>query len=313
MKKYFLFLFFYLLFVSSAFAQKDTIDGKSYILCINSYTESDPWSSQLISNVTGFVQKDPNITLYVEHLNMLLVDNDSIWEESKCNIFDKYKSLAPCMLLLLGNSALLLRDECRKVWGDIPIVLCAQEDYLDSKEAYIKRRSSTPEARTPLSCLVDPYNLVYLYADLFIPENVRLMDQMIPAMEKFIFIGDRCKINQDNSALIEQELKTNYPDIKYQFWSAENMTTNELLDSLYFVDPKTTGVLFASWFYKYTFAGNSLLATTSHKLIATTSIPIFSLSMINITSGREGMLGGYTYNQQRYNERLIQILSLIHI
>lgn len=66
MKKYFLFLFFYLLFVSSAFAQKDTIDGKSYILCINSYTESSPWSSRLISNVTEFVQKDPEITLYVE-------------------------------------------------------------------------------------------------------------------------------------------------------------------------------------------------------------------------------------------------------
>lgn len=45
MKKYFLFLFFYLLSMNSAFAQKDTIDGKSYILCINSYTESSPWSS----------------------------------------------------------------------------------------------------------------------------------------------------------------------------------------------------------------------------------------------------------------------------
>ena len=102
MKKYFLFLFFYLLFVSSAFAQKDTIDGKSYILCINSYTESSPWSSRLISNVTEFVQKDPEITLYVEHLNMLLVENDSILEESKRNIFDKYKDLpaAPAVLFL---------------------------------------------------------------------------------------------------------------------------------------------------------------------------------------------------------------------
>ena len=78
MKKYFLFLFFYLLSMNSAFAQKDTIDGKSYILCINSYTESSPWSSRLISNVTEFVQKDPEITLYVEHLNMLLVENGRI-------------------------------------------------------------------------------------------------------------------------------------------------------------------------------------------------------------------------------------------
>ena len=37
MKKYLLLLFFYFLFVFSAFAQKDAIDDKSYILCINSY------------------------------------------------------------------------------------------------------------------------------------------------------------------------------------------------------------------------------------------------------------------------------------
>ncbi len=309
MKQYLLFLFFYLLSVNWAFAQKDAIEGKSYILCINSYTESSPWSSRLISNVTEFVQKDPGITLYVEHLNMLLVENDSILEESKRNIFDKYKGRSPRMLLLLGNSALLLRDEYRKVWGDIPIVLCAQEDYLDSYEAYIHRQPSTPEERTPLSYLVDPYNLVYLYADLYIPENIRLMKQMIPGMKEFIFIGDGRKVNQDNSVLIEQELNTKYPDIKYNFWSAENMTTNQLLDSLYFVDTKTTGVLFASWFYKYAFAGTSMLATNSHKLIAATSVPIFSLSMVNIASGKEGMLGGYTYNQDRYDAALIQTVS----
>ena len=309
MKQYLLLLFFYLLSVNWAFAQKDAIEGKSYILCINSYTESSPWSSRLISNVTEFVQKDPGITLYVEHLNMLLVENDSILEESKRNIFDKYKGSSPRMLLLLGNSALLLRDEYRKVWGDIPIVLCAQEDYLDSYEAYIHRQPSTPEERTPLSYLVDPYNLVYLYADLYIPENIRLMKQMIPGMKEFIFIGDGRKVNQDNSVLIEQELNTKYPDIKYKFWSAENMTTNQLLDSLYFVDTKTTGVLFASWFYKYAFAGTSMLATNSHKLIAATSVPIFSLSMVNIASGKEGMLGGYTYNQDRYNAALIQTIS----
>lgn len=309
MKQYLLLLFFYLLSVNWAFAQKDAIDGKSYILCINSYTESSPWSSRLISNVTEFVQKDPGVTLYVEHLNMLLVENDSILEEAKRNLFDKYEGRSPRMLLLLGNPALLLRDEYRKVWGDIPIVLCAQEDYLDSYEAYIHRRPSTPEERTPLSYLVDPYNLVYLYADLYIPENIRLMKQMVPGMKEFIFIGDGRKVNQDNSVLIEQELNTKYPDIKYKFWSAENMTTNQLLDSLYFVDTKTTGVLFASWFYKYAFAGTSMLATNSHKLIAATSVPIFSLSMVNIASGKEGMLGGYTYNQDRYDAALIQTIS----
>ena len=74
MKQYLLFLFFYLLSVNWAFAQKDAIEGKSYILCINSYTESSPWSSRLISKRYGIRSKRPWNHYYVEHLNMLLVE-----------------------------------------------------------------------------------------------------------------------------------------------------------------------------------------------------------------------------------------------
>ncbi len=51
------------------------------------------------------------------------------------------------------------------------------------------------------------------------------------------------------------------------------MTTNQLLDSLYHVDPNTTGILFASWFYKTTFAGNTSLVSNAHKLIGDNSRP----------------------------------------
>ena len=57
------------------------------------------------------------------------------------------------------------------------------------------------------------------------------------------------------------------------------MTTNQLLDSLYRVDCQTTGVLFASWFYKQTFAGNTSLISNDHKLIVTTAAPVFTLNM----------------------------------
>lgn len=59
MKQYLLLLFFYLLSVNWAFAQKDAIEGKSYILCINSYTESSPWSSRLYFQRYGIRSKRP--------------------------------------------------------------------------------------------------------------------------------------------------------------------------------------------------------------------------------------------------------------
>lgn len=89
------------------------------------------------------------------------------------------------------------------------------------------------------------------------------------------------------------------------------MTTNQLLDSLYHVDPNTTGILFASWFYKTTFAGNTSLVTNAHKLIVTTTAPIFTLNMADITEENGGMIGGYTYDQKHYNQQLIHTISEI--
>ncbi len=89
------------------------------------------------------------------------------------------------------------------------------------------------------------------------------------------------------------------------------MTTNQLLDSLYRIDPNTTGILFASWFYKTTFAGNTSLITNAHKLIVTTTAPIFTLNMTDITEENGGMIGGYTYNQKHYSQQLIHTISEI--
>lgn len=102
-------------------------------------------------------------------------------------------------------------------------------------------------------------------------------------MKKFIFIGDEREVNQTNNQEIQTKLKTINPNIEYQYITPQKMTTNQLLDSLYHVDPNTTGILFASWFYKTTFAGNTSLVTNAHKLIVTTTAPIFTLNMADIT------------------------------
>lgn len=289
-------------------AQKDEINAKRYILCINSYTDASPWSSRMIFCMTEFAQKDPNITLYAEHMNMLLIDNETILAEFRHAVLSKYQK-PPCMLVLLGNPVLILRDELRKLWGDVPVILCAQEDYLGPREAYLQKLPIKKTERTPISDLAVPYNLTFLYANLYVDENIHLMKQIIPDMDKLIYIGDGRQINQNNAVIIAEELKINYPDIRFQFLSSEKMTTNQLLDSLYGVDHRTTGVLFSSWFYKSTFANNTTLAANAHKLIATTSAPLFSLNFIDITSGKEGMVGEYTNNQENYERRLIQVIT----
>ena len=183
-KKRLLLLLLCFISIVPSIAQRDHIDISNYILCINSYAESSPWSNRMISTVTEYVQKDPQLALYAEHMNMLMIENDSTLAEFKLSISQKYKRHRPRLLILLGNPALLMRDEYRELWGDIPIVLCSEENYLGPQETYTKKQAIATADRTPLTQLADPYNMVLLYSNLYLDENIQLICHIVPEIKK---------------------------------------------------------------------------------------------------------------------------------
>ena len=309
-----LFLSFCLLafsYISPILAQKDSVNSSNYLLIINSYTEAAPWSFRMISAITEYAQNSPQLALYTEHMNMLMMDTDSTLNEFRQTVLEKYKQHSPRMLILLGNSSMILRDDFRKMWGNIPIILCAEEDYIGPKEFYLQKKPVELTARTPIADMAQPYNLTFLHSNFYIKENIDLICRMTPDIKNFIFIGDERQNNQTYNMVIKQELKKSHPDINYQFISPRKMQTNHLLDTLYTVDPKTTGILFSSWFYKHTFAGNTSLVTNSHLLVSTTSAPLFSLGMMTIKDNAGGIIGGYIYDQHAYSQKIIQPIQSI--
>ena len=309
-----LFLSFCLLafsYISPILAQKDSVNSSNYLLIINSYTEAAPWSFRMISAITEYAQNSPQLALYTEHMNMLMMDTDSTLNEFRQAVLEKYKRHSPRMLILLGNSSMILRDDFRKMWGNIPIILCAEEDYIGPKEFYLQKKPVELTARTPIADMAQPYNLTFLHSNFYIKENIDLICRMTPDIKNFIFIGDERQNNQTYNMVIKQELKKSHPDINYQFISPRKMQTNHLLDTLYTVDPKTTGILFSSWFYKHTFAGDTSLVTNSHLLVSTTSAPLFSLGMMTIKDNAGGIIGGYIYDQHVYSQKIIQTIQSI--
>lgn len=309
-----LFLSFCLLafsYISPILAQKDSVNSSNYLLIINSYTEAAPWSFRMISAITEYAQNSPQLALYTEHMNMLMMDTDSTLNEFRQTVLEKYKQHSPRMLILLGNSSMILRDDFRKMWGNIPIILCAEEDYIGPKEFYLQKKPVELTARTPIADMAQPYNLTFLHSNFYIKENIDLICRMTPDIKNFIFIGDERQNNQTYNMVIKQELKKSHPDINYQFISPRKMQTNHLLDTLYTVDPKTTGILFSSWFYKHTFAGNTSLVTNSHLLVSTTSAPLFSLGMMTIKDNAGGIIGGYIYDQHAYSQKIRQTIQSI--
>ena len=112
----------------------------------------------MISAITEYAQNSPQLALYTEHMNMLMMDTDSTLNEFRQTVLEKYKQHSPRMLILLGNSSMILRDDFRKMWGNIPIILCAEEDYIGPKEFYLQKKPVELTARTPIADMAQPYN-----------------------------------------------------------------------------------------------------------------------------------------------------------
>ena len=70
-------------------------------------------------------------------------------------------------------------------------------------------------------------------------------------------------------------MRTDYPELSYRYFSAADMTTGQLFDSLKMIDRKTTGVLYSSWWYKKNFVGNTVLMTDAYRGITTFALPFF--------------------------------------
>ncbi len=61
----------------------------------------------MISTVTEYVQKDPQLALYAEHMNMLMIENDSTLAEFKLSISQKYKKTPSPFTYFVGKSRLI--------------------------------------------------------------------------------------------------------------------------------------------------------------------------------------------------------------
>lgn len=281
-----------------------------YLLVINTYTADAPWSNALIECVQKWVSAERDIAVFVEHLNMLMIDTPTDFKMVEEAIFSKYADKSPRAVLLLGNAALPLKDEIRAHWGDLPLVLCAEEDFFGSDEYYINRRAIPEEERMPLSTLADSYNMTVLQTKMFPRENIELLKQMIPGLKDVLLVGDGRYINQQLDYDMRQIMEREYPELKYRFLSAADMRLEELMSILGKIDTASTGVLFSSWFQKSDIAGIPVLNANSFRVIANLDVPIFALK--NSVMDNSGMIGGCIYDNKVFENHFKQtVLSVI--
>ena len=280
------------------------------LLILSTYTENCPWSAPIVSQIMNREHQLKDLDIRVEYVNTVMLDNEEQLVEFKHNLFQEYKDKTPKIVLMLGNPPLFLCEDIRKNWGDIPIVLEAEFEYSGPEKYYLENKLIPENEQIPITEYQKKYNLTALCIRSFLEENVELIHQMIPGVKKIILIGDLTARSLNYDWKLKKLIKDKYPLLNYQYLSAGNLSTDELFDSLKVVDPRETAVMFASWFHKKVFTGNTSMMSNSYKFIATASLPLFALSSSYAGIAEEGnIIGGYLYDRNEMSDKLISTLE----
>lgn len=286
--------------------------NEDYILVINSYSENSPWSYNCTVPIYETLIKEyEELTAYTEHMNMLLIQSEeelSLFEE---DFFKKYKS-PPRMVLLLGNPAFaLLLDKLEKAWGQqIPVILYTNKLYVGLRETYLQERIITQEEKTPIQDFIRLHpQVTVLFIPDYIKETVRLMRSLIPDMQRLLFLSDKTFLGLQNQEIVENLMRTEYPDVQLTVLTAGDTSVGDLIDSLRNVD-KQTGILLSSWTFKSRQGKYVVQSSDIYQTISSyTSSPIFTLNDMAID--KNGLLGGYFYVSASIHDIVIKTVRSV--
>lgn len=280
------------------------------LLIINTYSENAEWSNGVIVPIVEEVSRMHNVDAYIAHINASFITNDSLYSLTEESLFKRYDSaIKPDYVIMIGNMAFTLRDHVRREWGDVPIVLCAEMDYMLPRRFYYTGQKEVPEADdyVPIESFREDYNMTYVLFPYYIKETIDLMVQMQPEMEVLVFAADELYFNRRFEGIVEQYVKQSYPQLEYRRLKPQEKVGSQLQHYLSENDPRV-GLLFSSWIYKRdNLLGMPMLISGEYRQIMSASKPIYSIREAYMIAG--GFVGGHFYSRDKMRQCMTGLIK----
>ncbi len=298
-----------LLLVVSPHNGVQAAEENKIILVINAYNEVSPWSGGVSSLVMHEISRLPYIACE-ENMNLFTMTQEKMDLFVK-NLFIRYEGeMRPSILMLMGNAPFSFREEIKQHWGDIPIILCGEDDYMIPDSYYISGQHALEQERIPLQSLLRDYNFTLMQGKRYIPENIELIHTLMPGLKKIIFGSDSLYINQRHDEMIRRYLNEHHPDITYERVIAGRGEVNNLLKRLNSEEKSSTALLLGSWLYVSTNLMNiNETKNSMYRILSNAHIPTFGVKEVGMRDGN--LTGGYVYNHEEYAERLKEVLHQV--
>lgn len=304
MKKITYILFFILGISLCSKGQKDT---NAYILLLNSANFGEAWSDVLHSSLSKGLQEE-DIQIYTEELLVPVMKTQEDAQAKREMLLTKYP-VPPNVVIYIGDPGwLVCRPLFDKEWKDVPTLICYSRDSMpESIDALLG--GNFKHSMVPAKQLTQNYNLTVLTQPNFGRETVELMWEMLPEMEKIVFISDRRYISISIRNEMCQIVKKHFPNLKFISLSTPELSTEQLLDSLTNYDNKV-GIIYYSWFITNKKTEHSYIDDNIQKILfGFTRTPIFTLTDRNKEEG--DFAGGHYISANDFSKTAVKTIKKI--
>lgn len=151
------------------------------------------------------------------------------------------------MVILIADAAWMAYRYTRQdSWKNVDVLLVGVKKYsLDLSEYLHPTRLSAHNFQLTQN-LCRSYNATGITEDIYIPQNIQLMQALRPDLQEIAVIGD-CQFFGIYSTLLVKKYLQEYPsDLKFTFLDGRFLSTNTLYERLQHLSPNT-GILLTGW------------------------------------------------------------------
>ena len=166
-------------------------EREDYILLISSYNSNSSWAKTLEASFRQELKKnDCPYPVYSEYLNTDLFASPEIWIQSTRFILNNHRLHPPKMVILIADAAWMAYRYTRQdSWKNVDVLLVGVKKYsLDLSEYLHPTRLSAHNFQLTQD-LCRSYNATGITEDIYIPQNIQLMQAFRPDLQEIAVIG----------------------------------------------------------------------------------------------------------------------------
>lgn len=284
-------------------AQAQEIKDKEYILVLSSINFSDMWSSGLLKTLkTEFSKTSP---VYEEALMVPTLRNTAEAEQLRDSLTKKYTN-PPKLVFLIGDPGwIALKPLFDAQWKDVPTIICHSRKNVPTTLEALLSDNKGMTSLTDKEQATKGYNVTTIEQPFFIKKTIDLMKELIPEMEKIAFIHDNRYISLSARAELDEEVMKNFPNLKLEYLTSPEITSEKLLDTVSRYDSKV-GIIYYSWFSPIKDSQEKYLNDHIQRILfGFTNTPVFTITDQNPES--DNFAGGYYISVKDVSDKAIEI------